>query len=89
MKNEKTSPSTLSVILEEEDRRELYKLLSRVLTIRERRVLNLRYGLFGPEYKLRSIGEMMGVCAERVRQIENRAVEKLYREYSRKEGGDR
>lgn len=48
------------------------------LTARERRVLLLCYGLDAqPERSLRAIGSALGVSGERVRQLRNRALEKL------------
>jgi RNA polymerase primary sigma factor len=52
--------------------------LSRTLTDREREVVYRHYGLEGrPAQTLRQIGEAMGISAERVHQIEARALEKL------------
>ena len=47
------------------------------LSDREREVLQARYGLDSPEESLRQIARRLGVSAERVRQIENRALGKL------------
>lgn len=47
------------------------------LNDRERMILRARYGLGGPEESLRDIGERIGLSAERVRQIEQRALGKL------------
>ena len=48
------------------------------LTERERRVLYLYYGLDdGEERTLEEVGSMLGVTRERIRQIRNRALEKL------------
>jgi RNA polymerase sigma factor (sigma-70 family) len=47
------------------------------LSTRERGVIGARYGLDGPERTLRELGQTMGVSAERVRQIEQAALEKM------------
>jgi RNA polymerase sigma factor (sigma-70 family) len=47
------------------------------LSDRERAILAGRYGLAGPELTLRALGETFGVSIERVRQIEERALDKL------------
>jgi RNA polymerase sigma factor (sigma-70 family) len=55
---------------------ELRDLLSG-LTARERAVLRGRFGLDGDTQSLREIASQLGVSAERVRQLENRALGKL------------
>jgi RNA polymerase primary sigma factor len=55
---------------------ELESLLER-LDERERMIIRARYGLDGPESTLRDLALVLGVCAERVRQIEGRALDKL------------
>jgi RNA polymerase primary sigma factor len=47
------------------------------LSDREREVLRARYGLDSPEESLRQIARRLGVSAERVRQVEKRALGKL------------
>jgi RNA polymerase primary sigma factor len=47
------------------------------LNERERMILRARYRLDGEEQSLRAVGERIGLSAERVRQIENRALGKL------------
>ncbi|MGO9487858.1 MAG: sigma-70 family RNA polymerase sigma factor [Solirubrobacteraceae bacterium] len=59
---------------------ELPRLLERV-TERERIVIEVRYGLDGTERTLRELGQMLGVSAERVRQIEQTALEKMRTAY--------
>jgi RNA polymerase sigma factor (sigma-70 family) len=55
---------------------ELRTLLSG-LSDREREVLRARYGLDGDEQTLVQIGERLGLSAERIRQLERRALAKL------------
>ena len=57
---------------------ELQKALREKLTPRERRVLELRYGLDDNQPKtLDEVGELFGISRERVRQIQKEALEKL------------
>ena len=52
--------------------------LLKVLTYREREIIKLRYGLEnGYSYTLEEVGRIFQVSRERVRQIEQKAVEKL------------
>ena len=55
---------------------QLRALLAR-LTEREREVVQARFGFDVPAEKLSEVGERLGVSAERVRQIEERALAKL------------
>ncbi|MEA2224891.1 MAG: polymerase primary sigma factor [Solirubrobacteraceae bacterium] len=52
------------------------------LSDRERGVVEGRYGLLSQELTLRELGETMGISAERVRQIEQIALEKMRAAYS-------
>lgn len=49
------------------------------LAERPRRILELRFGIDGPEHTLREIADLLGVSRERVRQIEKRALADLRR----------
>lgn len=55
---------------------QLRTVLSR-LTGREREVVNARFGFDAPPEKLAELGERLGLSAERVRQIEERALAKV------------
>jgi RNA polymerase primary sigma factor len=65
--------------VEAQARREfLEKMFEKYLTERERKILYLYYGLDeGEERTLEEIGSLLGVTRERIRQIRNRAFEKL------------
>lgn len=67
-------------VLAEVETADLHELLSG-LSDRERGVLQARYGLDGDEHTLREVGESLGLSAERVRQIESRAIAKLAAEF--------
>lgn len=57
---------------------QLLEWLLAELSVRERRVLNMRFGLMGgPEQTLEEIGRVLGVTRERVRQIQNEALKKI------------
>ncbi len=69
---------TEPVGLPDYDREVLRHALDYALTERERKVLELRYGLGEEEAcTLELIGEKIGLTRERVRQIENQALHKL------------
>jgi RNA polymerase sigma factor (sigma-70 family) len=63
-------------VLEAIEIEELLALLAG-LSERERTILRARYGLDGEEQSLRDLAAALGVSAERVRQIERRALGKL------------
>ena len=64
---------------------ELRTLLSG-LSHRERAILRARYGLDGAEQTLREVADAHGLSAERVRQLEQRALGKLRAAASRPSG---
>lgn len=60
--------------------RDLLRRALRDLDEREQQVLTMRFGLDGREaMKLREIGELLGLSRERIRQIEEKAIESLRR----------
>ncbi len=63
-------------VLEAIEAQELLALLAG-LSERERAILRARYGLDGEEQSLRSIAAQFGLSAERIRQLERRALGKL------------
>ncbi|MFW6039593.1 MAG: sigma-70 family RNA polymerase sigma factor, partial [Gemmatimonadota bacterium] len=69
----------IEVDVEAQARREfLERMFETYLTERERKILVLYYGLDdGEEMTLEQIGELLGVTRERIRQIRNRAFDKL------------
>ncbi len=72
-------PDTQSQTLQQNnERQEALRFLMDNLRPRERRVLDLRFGLTGSgAHSLRQIGHLLRISKERVRQIQNRALEKL------------
>lgn len=63
--------------IEHEDSSELRRRVEMRLTARDRRVLDKRFGLTGDKKTLDEIGREEGVTRERIRQIEQRALDKL------------
>jgi len=62
----------------EADTRRLCQILQEALTVREREVLRLRYGLFGAEEKTqREIAQRLGISRSYVSRIEKTALKKL------------
>ena len=71
------APSPFDNVVRSEESRELQRLLQ-VLSPREARLLRLRFGLeYGEELTLEEIGTRFRLTRERIRQIENRALEKM------------
>lgn len=67
-----------SILQMNSERIEAIHFLMENLRPRERRVLDLRFGLTGNgTHSLRQIGHLLRISKERVRQIQNRALEKL------------
>ena len=57
-------------------RSNLDKILE-MLDEREAKIIKMRYGIDGPKYTLEQVGEEFDVTRERVRQIEQKVIQKL------------
>jgi RNA polymerase primary sigma factor len=67
-----------ATVRQNSERQEALSFLMENLRPRERKVLDLRFGLTGNgTHSLRQIGHLLRISKERVRQIQNRALEKL------------
>ncbi len=67
-----------STLRQNSERQEALSFLMENLRPRERKVLDLRFGLTGSgTHSLRQIGHLLRISKERMRQIQNRALEKL------------
>ena len=64
-------------------RSDLMKGLS-TLTVREARVLDMRFGLTDREYTFNEVGETFRLSTERIRQIQNKALQKMRHPLRRK-----
>ena len=74
-----TDDANIEEDVEDQNRREfLERMFEKYLTERERKILVLYYGLDdGEAMTLEEIGSLLGVTRERIRQIRNRAFDKL------------
>ena len=57
--------------------KQLLDLFPDCLDPRSKQVLEMRYGFNGEKKTLQQIGDMFGVCRERIRQIERKALRRL------------
>lgn len=68
-----------NIFFEEEGNKQILKLAKQTLTEREYYIIKHRFGLENAEeMSLEILGEKVGLTKERVRQIQNEALEKLY-----------
>lgn len=73
-------------MLRDKDLRDEVGDLLDVLDDRERRIINCRFGLDGKKAKtLEEVGVKFGVTRERIRQLQNIALNKLRKALSKKE----
>ena len=74
---DESAASPLETAIENMRRENVYRALAS-LPVREREVLEMRYGLNGQEARtLEEVGRALGVTRERIRQIENNTLKKL------------
>lgn len=75
---ESGEPEAFEVLSAKEDAKKIYRLLPTVLNERERKVLCLRYGLYGGrEYTQREVAQQMGISRSYISRIEKSAIGKL------------
>lgn len=58
-------------------REELTEVMQKQLSLKQRQVIQLRYGFDGKEYTLQETGEIFDVSIERARQIERESLSKM------------
>src|SRR6266700_840035 len=77
------SEDTLNEGMDKLDMRQYVEVMLKLLTMRERQVIKLRYGLDDDEDErtLEEIGKILHITRERVRQIEERAFKKIRNDY--------
>ena len=77
------SEDTLNEGMDKLDLKQYVEVMLRLLTMRERQVIKLRYGLDDDEDErtLEEIGKILHITRERVRQIEERAFKKIRNNY--------
>lgn len=75
---ESQEPTAFELITARDDAKRVYELLPEVLTERERKVLCLRYGLYGgKEYTQREVAKELGISRSYISRIEKNAISKL------------
>lgn len=74
VRSEEQSPD--EALIERSRLEDLERVMAHLPPI-DQKILRLRYGLQGPELTLAEIGKRLGVCRERVRQREKRALNRL------------
>src|SRR6266705_4087800 len=77
------SEDTLNEGMDKLDLKQYVEVILRLLTMRERQVIKLRYGFDDDEDErtLEEIGKILHITRERVRQIEERAFKKIRNNY--------
>ncbi len=77
------SEDTLNEGMDKLDMKQYVEVMLKLLTMKERQVIKLRYGLDDDEDErtLEEVSKVLGVTRERVRQIEDRAFEKIRSDY--------
>ena len=94
MQDEDNNTVTLQEVLENNDKsieesvdlklkvKKLYEKMKEVLKLREKTILELRFGLDGNKPKTQNqIAEMMGISRSYVSRIETKAIDKLAKEF--------
>lgn len=75
---EDTVPGPEELCIKEEQDARLREYVHKFLTPKEEQVIKLRYGLGGqPPKTLHEVGKIMGLTRERIRQIEQKGLDRL------------
>ena len=63
---------------ESDARKKRTEVLGRILNAQEKQIISLRFGIpNGDDMTLEQVGKLLGITRERVRQIQNKALDKL------------
>jgi len=63
---------------ESDARKKRAEVLGRILNTQEKQIISLRFGIpDGDDMTLEQVGKVLGITRERVRQIQNKALDKL------------
>ena len=81
---EMENKETLETIILRQDIKELYEAFDKCLKDNEKKVIGMRYGLYGgKEHTQREIAGNLGISRSYVSRIEKKAIEKIRAEFSR------
>lgn len=80
---EDLNPGPYEIVAKQESAEQLNKLLEQYLTPREMAVIKFRFGFGGDRMTLEEISKEYGVTRERIRQVEERTLQKLRRIFTK------
>lgn len=81
---EMENKETLETIILKQDVKELHTAFDKCLKDNEKKVIAMRYGLYGgKEFTQREIADMLGISRSYVSRIEKKAIERLRKEFEK------